>query len=66
MAGSTPTSRRSSSATTTAVSSITLTKADAYLGGKPPKNLRVIVRNDDGWRQNGRLRCLKIEPRIVR
>ncbi len=45
---------------------ITLTKAETYLGGKPPKTLRVIVRNEEGWLQNGRLRCLKIEPRIVR
>ena len=45
---------------------ITLTKAETYLGGKPPKTLRVIVRNEEGWLQKGRLRCLKIEPRIVR
>jgi thiol:disulfide interchange protein DsbD len=45
---------------------ITLTKAETYLGGKPPKTLRVIVRNEEGWLLNGRLRCLKIEPRIVR
>jgi thiol:disulfide interchange protein DsbD len=45
---------------------ITLTKAETYLGGKPPKTLRVIVRNEEGWLQNGRLRCLKIEPKIVR
>jgi thiol:disulfide interchange protein DsbD len=45
---------------------IRLTKAETYLGGKPPKTLRVIVRNEEGWLQNGRLRCLKIEPKIVR
>jgi DsbC/DsbD-like thiol-disulfide interchange protein len=45
---------------------ITLTKADAYLGDKPPKSLRVIVRNDSGWLQDGRLRCLQIAPKIVR
>ncbi|WP_461786604.1 protein-disulfide reductase DsbD domain-containing protein [Prosthecobacter sp.] len=45
---------------------ITLTKAETYLGGKPPKTLRVIVRNEEGWLQKGRLRCLKIAPRIVR
>jgi DsbC/DsbD-like thiol-disulfide interchange protein len=45
---------------------ITLTKAETYLGGKPPRTLRVIVRNEEGWLQNGRLRCLRIEPRIVR
>jgi thiol:disulfide interchange protein DsbD len=45
---------------------ITLTKAETYLGGKPPKTLRVIVRNEEGWLKNGRLRCLKIEPRIAR
>jgi DsbC/DsbD-like thiol-disulfide interchange protein len=45
---------------------ITLTKAETYLGGKPPRTLRVIVRNEEGWLQNGRLRCLKIAPRIVR
>jgi thiol:disulfide interchange protein DsbD len=45
---------------------ITLTKAETYLGGKPPRTLRAIVRNEEGWLLNGRLRCLKIEPRIVR
>ncbi len=45
---------------------ITLTKADAYLGSKPPKTLRVIVRNDSGWLQDGKLRCLQIAPKIVR
>ncbi len=45
---------------------ITLTKADAYLGSKPPKTLRVIVRNDSGWLQGGSLRCLQIAPKIVR
>ncbi len=45
---------------------ITLTKADAYLGNKPPKTLRAIVRNDSGWLQDGALRCLQIEPRIER
>lgn len=45
---------------------ISLIKADAYLGDKPPKTLRAIVRNDDGWRQDGRLRCLQIAPRIQR
>ncbi len=46
--------------------SITLIKADAYLGDQPPKTLRVIVCNDAGWLQGGRLRCLQIAPRIVR
>lgn len=45
---------------------ITLIKADTYLGGKPPKTLRAIVRNDDGWLQDGKLRCLQIAPKIVR
>jgi thiol:disulfide interchange protein DsbD len=45
---------------------ITLIKADAYLGSKPPKTLRVIVRNDEGWLQGGKLRCLQIAPKIVR
>jgi DsbC/DsbD-like thiol-disulfide interchange protein len=45
---------------------ISLIKADAYLGDKPPKTLRAIVRNDDGWLQDGRLRCLQIAPRIQR
>jgi len=45
---------------------ITLIKADAYLGSKPPKTLRVIVRNDEGWLQSGKLRCLQIAPKIVR
>jgi len=45
---------------------VTLIKADAYLGNKPPKTLRVILRNDEGWLQGGTLRCLQIGPRIVR
>jgi len=45
---------------------ITLTKADAYIGDKPPKTLRVIVRNDSGWLQDGKLRCLQTAPRIQR
>ncbi len=45
---------------------VTLIKADAYLGNKPPNTLRVILRNDEGWLQNGKLRCLQIAPRIQR
>lgn len=45
---------------------ITLIKADAYLGDKPPKTLRVILRNEEGWLQGGGLRCLQMAPRIVR
>ncbi len=45
---------------------ITLIKAEAYLGDQPPKILRVIVRNDAGWLQGGSLRCLQIAPKIVR
>lgn len=46
---------------------ITLIKADTYMGGPtPPKTLRVIVRHDEGWLQGGTLRCLQIAPRIVR
>ncbi|MHB1082243.1 MAG: protein-disulfide reductase DsbD domain-containing protein [Prosthecobacter sp.] len=45
---------------------ITLIKADAYLGDKPPKTLRVILRNEEGWLQGGGLRCLQLAPRIVR
>jgi thiol:disulfide interchange protein DsbD len=45
---------------------IALIKADAYLGSKPPKTLRVILRNDEGWLQGGKLRCLQIAPRIQR
>ena len=46
--------------------SITLIKADAYIGTKPPKTLRVILRNDEGWLQGGKLRCLQIAPKIER
>ena len=46
--------------------SITLIKAETYLGGGPPKTLRAILRNEEGWLQDGSLRCLKIEPRIAR
>lgn len=45
---------------------ITLIKADAYMGNKPPKTLRVILRNDEGWLQDGGLRCLQMAPRIQR
>ena len=45
---------------------ITLIKADAYLGNQPPKTLRVILRNDEGWLQSGKLRCLQIAPKIER
>ncbi|MDB6006068.1 MAG: hypothetical protein JWR15_3055, partial [Prosthecobacter sp.] len=45
---------------------LTLIKADAYLGDKPPKTLRVILRNEEGWLQGGTLRCLQIAPRIER
>ena len=45
---------------------IHLIKADAYAGSKPPARLRAIVRNDKGWVNNGTLRCLQIEPKIVR
>lgn len=46
--------------------SITLIKAETYLGGGPPKTLRAILRNEEGWLLDGSLRCLKIEPRIAR
>lgn len=45
---------------------ISLIKADAYMGNKPPKTLRVILRNEDGWLQGGRLRCLQAAPKIER
>lgn len=45
---------------------ITLIKADTYLGGRAPKTLVAIVRNDDGWLQGSELRCLKIAPKIDR
>lgn len=45
---------------------IQLTKADAYLGDKPPATLRAILRNEAGWLQGGKLRCLQIAPRIER
>lgn len=45
---------------------ITLIKANAYLGNTPPKTLRAVLRNEEGWLQGGRLRCLQVEPRIVR
>lgn len=46
---------------------ITLIKADTYISGPtPPKTLRVILRNDEGWLQGGSLRCLQIEPHIER
>jgi thiol:disulfide interchange protein DsbD len=45
---------------------VTLLRADSYLGGKPPKTLRAILRNEDGWLRRGQLRCLQIEPKIKR
>lgn len=45
---------------------IQLTKADAYLGTAPPQTLRAILRNESGWLQGGKLRCLQIAPRIER
>ena len=46
---------------------ITLIKADTYIGGpKPPATLRSILRNDEGWLKDGKLRCLQIAPKIVR
>ncbi len=45
---------------------ISLIKADTYLGNKPPKTLRVILRNDEGWLQGEKLRCLQMAPRIER
>lgn len=45
---------------------ITLIKADVYLDGKPPRMLRAILRNEEGWLQAGALRCLQIAPRISR
>ncbi len=41
---------------------ITLTKAETYAGGKPPKTLRAIIRNDGGWLNDGELRCLQVTP----
>ncbi len=45
---------------------IALTKAETYAGGKPPKTLRVILRNDNGWLHDGDLQCLQIAPKIQR
>ena len=45
---------------------IALTKAETYAGGKPPKTLRVILRNDAGWYPGGALQCLQIAPKIQR
>lgn len=45
---------------------ITLTKADTHAGGKPPKTLRAIIRNADGWLSDGELRCLQVTPKIQR
>jgi thiol:disulfide interchange protein DsbD len=45
---------------------ITLIKADTYLGGGPPQTLRAILRNEEGWEQDADWRCLQISPRIQR
>ena len=41
-------------------------KAETYAGGKPPKTLRVILRNDAGWYPGGALQYLQITPKIQR
>lgn len=46
--------------------SIQLTKADTYLGGKPPATLRCILRHEDGWVKGESWRCLQISPVIRR
>ena len=45
---------------------ITLIKADAYLGNKPPQTLRAILRSEEGWVKGEEWRCLQIAPKIVR
>ena len=45
---------------------IQLIKAETYLGGRLPKNLRCILRCEKGWEQGQSWRCLQISPRIVR
>ncbi|MBE2282269.1 MAG: hypothetical protein IAE77_02265 [Prosthecobacter sp.] len=45
---------------------ITLLKADTYLGDSPPQTLRAILRNDEGWVQDASWRCLQIAPPIER
>lgn len=46
--------------------SVTLIKAETYLGDGPPKNLRAILRHEDGWVQGQDWRCLQVSPRIQR
>lgn len=46
--------------------SVTLIKAETYLGDGPPKHLRVILRHEDGWVQGQNWRCLEVAPRIQR
>jgi hypothetical protein len=36
------------------------------LGGKPPKTLRAVLRNESGWLAGEELRCLQVAPRIER
>lgn len=45
---------------------ITLIKADAYIGNKPPQTLRVILRNEEGWVKGEEWSCLQIAPKIER
>jgi thiol:disulfide interchange protein DsbD len=45
---------------------IRLIKATTYLSDKPPRTLRAIVRNDEGWLKDGNLRCLQVAPKIER
>lgn len=45
---------------------ITLAKSDTHLGGRTPKTLRVILRNESGWLKEGMLRCLQVAPAIAR
>lgn len=46
--------------------SIQLKRAETYLGGKPPRTLRCILRCEKGWEQGQEWRCLQIAPRIER
>lgn len=45
---------------------LTLTRAEVFMGGKTPQNLFGIVQRKEGWLKEGSLRSLKINPPLIR
>lgn len=45
---------------------LTLTRAEVFMGGKTPQNLFGIVQRKEGWLKDSNLRSLKISPALIR